>query len=95
MDEVKNSQIFFTRKNIGGSVALATDLYEIESVVTNVSRILSMTTTTGNEHIVEMSPNDCILLTKVPTGVFSYVTILPQSKQVVESKPLLKIDLKA
>lgn len=95
MSKIGLNQILITKKTGNALFVLGADLYEIESQVTNETKIQSVATTTRNEHTVEMFPNQCVVLTKVPSANLELQPVISPNLQIELHARFLAIELKA
>ena len=94
MAEVRLNEIIITPKAANTTLALRSPLYDIESTNTIESRIQSVSTATGNEHIVQKFSNESLIATKVPSGTFELIATTNQKNQVGQLQPLIFVTLK-
>lgn len=81
MIDVALNQIIVTPLVPDVSLALRTDLYDIESTNTSEAKIQSVCTTTGNEHTVEKFSTESTIATKVPQGELALVLSTPTNER--------------
>lgn len=95
MVEVALNEILITPKIPNATLALRSNLFDIESTNTTESRIQSASTATGNEHSVRKLSTESLVLTKVPEGTYELINAdaTTENKNVNQTTTLIKVVL--